>query len=143
MAKTLFLDTNIFIYTFDKASPPHRKCLKLIEYCRDNQISLATSCETIQEIVHLGINTKKRENGIILAEKTVDLCDEMFAIDKSTIAVYLEKVKQYKNKSSRDLIQLACCLENSVDALITYDKDFQQFREINSQTPEQFTQANR
>lgn len=143
MTKTLFLDTNIFIYTFDKSSSPHRNCLKLIRYCCDHQISLVTSCETIQEIIHLGINTKKRENGILLSEKTIDLCDEIYAISKNTIDIYLEKVKKYKNKSSRDLIQLASCLENNVESLITYDKDFQQFKEINSQTPEQFTKTAR
>ena len=135
----LYLDTNLFLYLSESSSPYHQECLKLIKYCQKNKIALVTSTETIQEIIHFTKNTKQLEKGLKVAQKTLQLVSELLPINQTTIEIYLKKTSIYKTSSSRDLIHLAVCLENKIDSVITFDKDFERFGEIKAIKPKDIT----
>lgn len=137
-----YLDTNIFIYLADKKSPYHKFCSKLIKYFQKHQIRFTTSTETFQEIIHYAKNTKQLSTGIIIAEKTLELVDGIYSIDKSTIEIYLQKARIYGNAKSRDIIHLSVCLENNIGCIISYDKEFRQFKEVKILKPEEFLSQN-
>lgn len=80
----LYFDTNIFIYLSDKRSPFYKKCISLVNYCQDNNILIATSTETIQEIIRYAKNTKQLSSGLIVAKSTLALVNEMYPITKNT-----------------------------------------------------------
>lgn len=134
----LYLDTNIFIYLADNSSPFNKSCRDLIKFCQKHKIRITTSTETFQEIIHYAKNTKQLSSGIIIAEKVLLLIDGIYSIDKKTIEIYLQQVKKYSSAKSRDLIHLAVCLENEISEIITFDKDFKQFKEIRTITPADF-----
>ncbi|MBI2020712.1 type II toxin-antitoxin system VapC family toxin [Candidatus Daviesbacteria bacterium] len=134
---SLYLDTNIFIYLADKNSPYHKSCQALINYCQDKKILIATSTETIQEIIHYAKNTKQLKVGLKVAKKVLELIDQLYSIDENTIKIYLEKVELYKNAKSRDIIHLGVCLRNKLDTIITYDKEFKSFKEIKVLPPQE------
>ena len=60
----------------------------------------------------------------------------MYPITKNTIDIYLKKVESYHNVKSRDLVHLSVCLENKLNTIITYDKEFRIFKEIKALRPE-------
>lgn len=138
MSMDFYLDTNIFIYLADKSSLFNKSCVKLIKYFQKHNIRINTSTETFQEIIHYSKNTKQLESGIILAEKVLNLIDGIYSIDKETINIYLEFVKKYRSIKSRDIIHLSVCVENKINTIITLDKEFKQFKEIKTLTPEEF-----
>ncbi|MEK7523090.1 MAG: type II toxin-antitoxin system VapC family toxin [Patescibacteria group bacterium] len=134
----IYFDTNIFIYLSDENSAYFLQVKDLIQYCEDNKIKIATSVETIQEIIHFSINTKDLSFGFSTANKTLDLVDELFNLDRKTIENYLTIVNKYKNRESRDFIHLATCLNQKLTIIITYDRGFKKFKEIKALTPKEF-----
>ena len=134
----IYFDTNIFIYLSDENSAYFLQVKDLIQYCEDNKIKIATSVETIQEIIHFSINTKDLSFGFSTANKTLDLVDELFNLDSKTIENYLTIVNKYKNRESRDFIHLATCLNQKLTIIITYDRGFKKFKEIKALTPKEF-----
>lgn len=135
----IYLDTNFFLYLSEPSSSFHQDCLRLVKHCKKNKIPLVTSTETIQEIIHFTKNTKQLEKGIKVAQKTLQLINEILSVNKTTIEIYLEKTSTYKTSSSRDLIHLAVCLENKIDKIVTFDKDFARFKEIKILQPQNVT----
>ena len=134
----IYFDTNIFIYLSYENSAYFLQVKDLIQYCEDNKIKIATSVETIQEIIHFSINTKDLSFGFSTANKTLDLVDELFNLDRKTIENYLTIVNKYKNRESRDFIHLATCLNQKLTIIITYDRGFKKFKEIKALTPKEF-----
>jgi len=135
---TIYFDTNIFIYLSDENSAYFLQVKDLIQYCEDNKIKIATSVETIQEIIHFSINTQDLPFGFNTANKTLDLVDELYILDKKTVENYLTIVNKYRNRESRDFIHLATCINQKIGAIITYDHGFKKFKEIKVFTPQEF-----
>lgn len=134
-----YLDTNFFIYLADRSFPFHLNCKKFIRYCQKENILIATSTETIQEIIHYTKNTKQLQLGLRAAKKTIQVTDAVIPVSKETIKIYLKYVSIYKSSTSRDLIHLAVCLENKIDKIVTFDKDFTKFKEIKILYPQDIT----
>ena len=127
---TIYFDTNIFIYLSKANSVYFLQVKNLIQYCLNSNIKIVTSVETIQEIIHFSINTKNLPFGFETANKTLDLVDELYILDRKTIENYLILVNKYKSRESRDFIHLASCLNQKVNTIITYDHGFKKFKEI-------------
>lgn len=134
----LYLDTNFFLYISKKGSPFYKDCLALIKHCSKNQIKLYTSCETIQEVIHLAKNTKTLPQGIQISKKTIALTNELTPLTREVINIYLGFVEKYKSATSRDLVHLASCVENKIGIIITHDSDFRKFKEVKALKPEEF-----
>ncbi len=134
----LYLDTNFFLYASKRTSPFYKDCVALVKYSSKNQIKIFTSCETIQEIIHLAKNTKVLDKGISTSKRTIKLIDELLPLTKEVITLYLDLAKKYRSATSRDLIHLATCLENKIDTIITHDSDFKKFKEVKVFKPEDF-----
>lgn len=135
----LYLDTNFFIYLSDTSSPFHLPCLRLVRYCNKNKILTSTSTETIQEIIHLAKNTKQLDKGLLVSQKTLQLVHELLPVGKATIGIYLKKAGVHRAAKSRDLIHLAVCLENKIEKIVTYDKEFRTFAGIKALQPQEIT----
>ena len=140
--KSLYLDTNIFIYLSDKHSPFYNNCLKLINYSEDKGIFLSTSTETIQEIIHYSKNTKQLPQGLELSKNVLLLIDTLYPINKTTIDIYLKQAEIYPSLESRDLIHLSVCTENKVDLIASYDKKFKTFKGVSVKLPEEIISLN-
>lgn len=135
---SLYLDTNFFLYSANRSSPFYKDCVALIKYSSENKIRISTSCETIQEIIHLAKNTKVLDKGISTSKRAIKLTDELLPLTKEIINIYLDLAKKYKSAESRDLIHLASCIENNIDTIISQDSDFKKLKEVKAMTPEEF-----
>ncbi len=139
---TVYLDTNFFIYLADPDSDYQNQCANLVKYCQKNNIQLATSVETIQEIIHYAKNTKQIEKGLETAQLTQEIIDFLLPVSADTIKIYLTQTKQYLSPESRDLLHLASCLENDIKYCISFDKDFLKFSRLKTLTPTQLINSN-
>ena len=141
--KSLYFDTNIFIYLSTKTSPLYKKVNELTKYCKNKNIAIFTSTETIQEIIHYGKVFLQLPLSIKIALKTLVLIDNLIPADRELIQKYIELVKTYLNFTkieSRDFIHITSSILYKVDHVITYDKGFKKFKEITSLTPEEYLQ---
>ncbi len=136
---SLYLDTNFFIYLSDKTSPIYKICAKFLGYCRKNNILTVTSVETIQEIIHLAKNTKQLDKGLRTSKICLKIVDDILPINETVIGNYLRYASTYKSAGSRDLIHLAVCIENKINKIVTFDRDFAKFKEIDILHPQDIT----
>ncbi len=135
---TIYLDTNVFIYLTNKEAQQHQECLDLIDYCEVNQITTATSVETIQEIIHYAKVNKVLERGIEMAEKVMSNCEIIYPFSTETTSIFLSLVKTYLAPDSRDLVHIATCQEQGITTLITFDKGILSLPNSIGRTPRQF-----
>lgn len=131
-----YLDSNIFLYSALKNSPYHHSCIFFLQKIKESSLSVTTSCETIQEIIHVVSGLANRELGIRICRDLLKIIPEPLAIDLAVLPVYLQSAKKYQGVESRDILHLAVCISNTIDTVITYDRHFQKFSEIKVLTPE-------
>jgi predicted nucleic acid-binding protein len=137
MMTNLYIDTNFFIYLATPSSSFHKDCSKLVFFAKEKKINLVTSAETIQEIIYFTKNIKQLDKGLEIANEIMTSPTEILPVTQSIIKRYLEFVHIYKSATSSDLIHLASCIENSLNIIVTFDKDFQKFKEIKAVEPKE------
>ena len=136
---TYYLDTNIFLYAADVDSPYHKDCRNIIIHADtstgQDPYYIVTSTEVIQEIVHVSQRLGLHEKGLKIAALALKHCQECIAIDLDVVAIYLQLMKKHPTAMSRDIIQVAVCLNQGIQKIITCDKDFDTFKELQILTP--------
>lgn len=78
------------------------------------------------------------DKGLKMAKKCLKIVSTILPVNKEAIGIYLKYASVYKSAGSRDLIHLAVCLENKIDKIATFDKDFTKFKELKILNPNQF-----
>lgn len=128
MKKRVFLDTNVFIYSWEF---PASNSAILIELLNKGLIDAVTSERVLKEIAAYF----EKYHSIKLARKF-----RRYIIDTCTIVLH-EKVIEEMNKfrgtiKEKDLEQLATVKKLGIKFLVAYDRDFDNFEEY--VTPKQF-----
>lgn len=135
---SVYIDTNVFLYLSNKTSSFYLESVELIKYLKKNKILILSSTETIQEIVHVALKTKKLGYGLKIIEKVLEIIDELLPINSKTINIYLSLVAKHPTNDSRDSLHTSVCIENTIETIITYDHGFKKFKELKSLTPKEF-----
>lgn len=134
----LFLDTNIFIYLGENHPKFANEISAFLSKVQTENYQIVTSAETIQEIIHLAKNQHDLPKGLKTARLALEMVKALLPITQDTCQIYLDNAGKYPARSSRDLIQLSSCIENKIDTIVTYDSDFQKFKELTTLTPAEF-----
>ena len=134
--KNIYIDTNIFIYLATPNSPYHELSHKSVSLCLNNKTDIFTSTETVQEIVHVMKINGQQDKGIFIAKNIIKLVTRLISVDTEIILQYLELLSIYKKPQSRDVLHVATCIKNKISTIMTYDKHFSEFKEIQILKPE-------
>lgn len=124
----VFLDSTVFIYSFERADSNSRKVIKLLN---ENKIIAVTSTRVVKEIVRYfekfyNIELARKFRKYILSSCLVIPGD----LVKDTIEKLRGKIKE------KDLEQLAVIRKYAIKYLIAYDRDFKHIEEY--KTPKEF-----
>ncbi len=130
MLDIYYIDANIFIYLADKTSEYSKACVRFFEESREAGILLATSVETIQEIVYVGQKLKSFAKNFRLAKYVPELVDFVLPVSQEVLPLYFELVEKYKKINSADLMHTAVMLRNNIRKIVTFDKDFLKIKEV-------------
>jgi len=136
--KSVYIDTNLFLYLSEKKSSFYLESVELIRHLKNDRTLILTSSESIQEIVYVSQKMKKLSYGLKTIEKVFEVIDELLSINKKTINYYLDLVIKHSTSDSRDSLHVATCIENKIGTIITYDHGFKKFKEIKVFTPQEF-----
>jgi len=128
MKPRVFLDTNIFVYSFEF---PESNSAKIIEILNKGEIEAITSEKVLEEITRYF----KKYHSLILARKFRRyLLDSCILIRNDEVK---EQINSLKGKiKEKDIEQLAVAKKYGIKFLISYDKDFEGFEEYF--TPKKF-----
>ncbi len=125
--KRVGLDTNIFIYYFNKDSPYYLHTVDLLTVFIKKQSILITSILTLTEILSL----KATESLLARIEEAIVLMPnlQLESVDR-VIAKTAAQIRRLYNFALTDSIQLATALENNAEVFITNDKKLQRFKDL-------------
>jgi predicted nucleic acid-binding protein len=124
----VFLDTNVFIYSFEF---PDSNSAKIIELLNQGRIEAITSERVLKEVTHY-LNKK---HSLILARKF-----RRFILDSCIVIMQNEMFQEIEALKGRikdkDAEQLAVTRKYGIKFLISYDRDFEKVEEYI--TPKKF-----
>jgi len=130
-----FVDTNVFIYRTQKQSPYYEECKKFLDLALMGEISITTSVETLQEVVHVFRRTKQNSLGIRVAKLILEQNTDLLEINAGIIEKFVVLAEKYPRSDSRDLLRVAACSYNGIRPIITLDKDFKSYKEVVAMSP--------
>lgn len=130
-----YVDTNVFIYRTQKESPYFDECKKFLDLAIKGDISITTSVETLQEVIHVFQRNNQHSLGLKVAKLIFEQNADLLDVDTYVIEKYLYFAEKYPESDSRDLLHLAVCSYNGIRPIITIDKDFKTYKEVVAMRP--------
>ena len=117
----VFIDTNVFIYSFEFSDSNSAKIIGLLN---DGKIEAITSERVLKEVTHYF----EKAHSLILARKF-----RRFILSSCIVIMQdevLEEIESLKGKiKEKDAEQLAITRKYGIKFLISYDRDFEVFQE--------------
>jgi Predicted nucleic-acid-binding protein, contains PIN domain len=130
MSARFFIDTNVFVYTFDASAPAKaKKAALLIRRAADTGEGVV-SYQVVQEFFNVALRRFAQPMSVAEAEQyLVTVFRPLFAVHSSP-AIYAEalRISAKHRLAWYDSLIVACALEGKCEVL--YSEDFQHGREI-------------
>lgn len=137
MSRRVFLDANVPMYAGGAASPQKADCLAFMRKVAQGTIAGTSSAEVLQEILHRYLHLKRPE----LARQVFDgfraVVPTMFAVEPEDLDEARRLMDAYPRAKARDLVHLSVMLRRGIKVIVSYDSDFDAFKEIERITADQ------
>jgi predicted nucleic acid-binding protein len=132
---TLFLDTAVFMYAGGREHPLRAPCQAILERVAAGSLDATTSTEVVQEILHRFVAIGRPEVGAAMAHDVLDAFGPVLPVTHGVMRRMPDLLGRYAALSARDLIHVATCLEEGIEAIVSPDRGFDQVREIRRVDP--------
>lgn len=121
---TVFVDTGVIMYAAGRDHPlrdPSRRTLRSIV---DGELDGVTSAEVIQEILHRFSARSEPGIGARMGRHALDVFAPVLPVTDAVMRRMPDLVEAYPQLSARDLVHVATCLEEGIDAIVSPDRGF-------------------
>lgn len=102
----------------------------IIQLVRDGDLDAVISVEVVQEILHRFVAIRRPELGARIARDALDLFAPVLSITHGVMHRMPRLIESYPMLAARDLVHVATCLENSIDAIVSPDRGLDAVAEI-------------
>ena len=119
-----FLDSNIPMYLIGGAHSKKTDAQVLVERAIAEGERLVTDAEVLQEILHRYVAIDRREAIGPAIQLTLEIVDDVFAIEKADVLRASEIVQNRAHLSARDAIHVALMERHGVRSILSFDSDF-------------------
>jgi predicted nucleic acid-binding protein len=120
----IFIDSNIPMYLVGAPHPHKTDAQVLIERFIAAGERLVTDAEVLQEILHRYTAIHKREAIGPALRVTLDIADDVFAIEQRDVMRAAEIAQNPALLSARDAIHIAVMERHGVRSIFSFDADF-------------------
>lgn len=120
----IFIDSNIPMYLVGAAHPYKADAQVILERLIAAGQRLVTDVEVLQEILHRYVAIDRREAIAPALKVTLDIVDEVFAIEKTEVMRASEIVENRVKLSARDAVHIAVMERHGIRSILTFDADF-------------------
>ncbi len=127
---TLFLDTAVFMYAGGREHPLRAPCRAILERVVAGALEATTSAEVVQEILHRFVAIGRPEVGAAMARDVLDAFEPVLPVTHGVMRRMPDLLGRYPALSARDLVHVATCLEEGIEAIVSPDRGFDQVPEI-------------
>lgn len=133
-----FLDANVLMYAAGAAHPLREPCREALTRAVEQEVSLVTDAEVLQEILHRYFSIGRAEIARAVYESAVRLCDDVLPIDERHTSRALELLLENSELSPRDAIHIASMEDRGLDCLLSTDRDFDAVAQVERIAPADF-----
>jgi hypothetical protein len=133
-----FLDANILMYAAGAAHPLREPCREALTRAVEQEVSLVTDAEVLQEILHRYFSIGRAEIARAVYDSAVRLCDEVLPIDERHTSRALELLLEHSELNPRDAIHVATMEDHGLDRLLSTDQDFDALVQVERIDPSTF-----
>lgn len=138
MNKSILLDTNIWVYYFDKDSLFHKNSHDLIKTALENNFSIYLTSQILRELLSVLTHKSKVQNPLIPAKaiKKIKYLLNYFPLvqeSDSSFVFFLSLVQKYNihGLAIHDINIVATALDNNISTIVTNNVcDFKKVKEL-------------
>ncbi|MHB0979367.1 MAG: type II toxin-antitoxin system VapC family toxin [Thermoleophilia bacterium] len=123
----MYVDTSVFMYAFGSPSPFKESCAAVLDAGAAGRLSLVTSVETLQEILHRYRSLRRTDDLRIVF-------DAVLASTRSVLPIVLEDMQEARELgeglppdsgvSARDLLHAAVARRHGLSQVLSTDRGF-------------------
>jgi hypothetical protein len=135
--ETLFIDTNIPMYAVGREHPLKVLCQHILTSLT-TMTGVVTDTEVLQEILYRYWSLGEPDRGLRLASEFLIIVPDVVPVTKDDVERALALAQRYPSAPPRDLIHVAVMLDNGVRRIVSADRHFDQFTEIERIAPDGF-----
>ncbi len=133
-----FLDANVLMYAAGSAHPLREPCRDALARAVDQEVSLVTDAEVLQEILHRYFSIGRPESARTIHRSAIDLCDEVLPIEERHTTRALELLLEHSALTPRDAIHVATMEYRGLELLLSTDRDFDGVTQLERIDPTSF-----
>ena len=133
-----FLDANVLMYAAGAAHPLREPCRDALTRAVDQEVSLVTDAEVLQEILYRYFSIGRGEVARAVYDSAIRLCDEVLPIDEGHTSRALELLLEHGELSPRDAIHAATMEVHGLERLLSTDRDFDALDQVERIDPAEF-----
>lgn len=131
----ILIDTNIIMYAAGAAHPHKQPSAALLERVARGEVEATIDAETLQEILHRYRAIRRWEDG----RRVYDLTRQLFPRVVPVTADVLDRARRLLDRNSRivarDALHAAVVLIERMEALYSYDRDFDRIGGVTRREP--------
>jgi predicted nucleic acid-binding protein len=120
----IFVDSNIPMYLIGAAHPHKTEAQLMLERLAAAGQRLATDAEVLQEILRRYTSIDRREAIGRALEVTLEIVDDVFAIEKADVRRAAEICENRASLSARDAVHIAVMERHGIGSILSFDADF-------------------
>lgn len=132
---TLFVDTAVIMYSSGGAHRLKQPCAEILRMVAGGTLDAVISAEVIQEIAHRFMHVRRPEKAAKLAVYAIELFAPVVPIGHNVVARLPGLITRYPTLQARDLIHVATCLEERIEAIVSPDRAFDEVAELHRIDP--------
>ncbi len=121
---TVFLDTAVLMYAAGSDHRLKQPCAAILTSIAEGRLSAVISTEVIQEIAHRFVHIRKPGSAIQLITHALELFSPVVPVGQPVVARLPGLIARYRDLQARDLIHVATCLEERIEAIVSPDRAF-------------------
>jgi len=120
----ILIDANVLMYAAGAAHPHKTPSARLLERVARGDVEAVIDAETLQEILHRYRAIRRWEDGRQVYDLARQLFPNVVPISAEVMDRARELLDAYPSLMARDALHAAVVLHESLEAICSYDRDF-------------------
>jgi len=120
----ILIDANVLMYAAGAAHPHKAPSARLLERVARGDVEAVIDAETLQEILHRYRAIRRWEDGRQVYDLARQLFPNVVPISAEVMDRARELLDAYPSLMARDALHAAVVLHESLEAICSYDRDF-------------------
>lgn len=132
---TVFLDSNVFLYSVGADHPYRDACQAVLVRFAEGSLAAVTSTEILQEVLHVLRRRARHEDAVRLGRRILQLFPDLLPVTGQAMEHALTLIDRLPTLSTRDAVHVGTMKANELKTIVSADRHFDHVDEIRRVDP--------